>query len=195
MFALRRRAVILGCVLTVVIAASLGISLYTSANVLEKGLGAGWTEIAWPFRRDAWEPGRAFRCASTRCESETELYVRPKLGFCDCTNGVSDDEEVDRVTDLDLISAKFVPMEAGQRIEVDAMPGRARHYKLQMPDGTSRSALAIAFSRRCDVVIAIAQSKSASAIAQSAALGLLASEPIRQWLDGALNGRMIQVAD
>ena len=34
-----------------------------------------------------------------------ELYVRPKIGFCNCDRGVADDDEVDRVADLDLISA------------------------------------------------------------------------------------------
>src|SRR5271165_3721851 len=66
-----------------------------------------WREIAWPFPRDAWPQGRAFRCASAACGTSTELYVRPKIGFCNCTTGVADDGEVDRVTDLDLIGERF----------------------------------------------------------------------------------------
>ena len=43
----------------------------------------GWRRIAWPFPRDAFPAGRAW----TR--DGTEVYVRPKLGFCgNCETGV-----------------------------------------------------------------------------------------------------------
>ena len=68
------------------------------------GPAEGWREIAWPFPRDGWPAGRAFRCGAALCGTEVELYVRPKIGFCNCDSGVADDDEVDRVADLDLIS-------------------------------------------------------------------------------------------
>ena len=76
----------------------------------------GWREIAWPFPRDGWPAGRAFRCEKESCSGEVEVYVRPKIGFCNCDTGVSDDDEVDRVADLDLISERFVPLEAGKGV-------------------------------------------------------------------------------
>jgi hypothetical protein len=57
---------------------------------------AAWREIAWPFPRDGWPAGRAFRCDEAGCGADIELYVRPKLGFCNCESGVADDDEVDR---------------------------------------------------------------------------------------------------
>ena len=72
-----------------------------------------WREIAWPFPRDGWPAGRAFR------GGDVEVYVRPKAGFCNCDSGVADDDEVDRVADLDLISERFVPREAGHVIRID----------------------------------------------------------------------------
>src|SRR5450756_2869732 len=72
----------------------------------------GWREIAWPYPRDAWPAGRAFRCAVEACGGEVEVYLRPKAGFCNCDRGVADDDEVDRVADLDLISERFVPLQA-----------------------------------------------------------------------------------
>ncbi len=36
----------------------------------------GWQEIAWPFPRDGWPAGRAFRCATEFCGDEIEVYVR-----------------------------------------------------------------------------------------------------------------------
>jgi len=86
----------------------------------------GWREIAWPFPRDGWPAGRAFHCAAEACGDEVEVYVRPKIGFCNCDTGVADDDEVDRVGDLDLMSERFVPIEAGQVIRVADMPGRIR---------------------------------------------------------------------
>src|SRR5476651_1446644 len=84
----------------------------------------GWREIAWPFPRDGWAAGRAFRCTNESCGGEIEVYVRPKAGFCNCDTGVADDEEVDRVADLDMISPRFVAREPGRVIKVAGMPGR-----------------------------------------------------------------------
>ena len=58
------------------------------------------------------------------------MYVRPKIGFCNCDSGVADDDEVDRVADLDLMSERFVPLEAGNAIRIAGMPGRLRTYDL-----------------------------------------------------------------
>src|SRR5215469_2805293 len=82
---------------------------------------AQWQEIAWPFPRDGWPAGRAFRCMSEGCGEGSELYVRAKIGFCNCDSGVADDDEVDRVTDLDLISERFAPREEGKVVRVADM--------------------------------------------------------------------------
>ena len=59
----------------------------------------GWREISWPFPRDAWPVGQAWRG-----EGGLEIYIRPKRGFCgNCDTGVVEDSEVDRVTDIDLL--------------------------------------------------------------------------------------------
>ena len=78
--------------------------------------------------------------------------MRPKIGFCNCDSGVADDDEVDRVADLDLISQRFVPREPGDVIRVADMPGRIRGYDLNMSDGSRRTAVGIAVSRRCDLL-------------------------------------------
>src|SRR5882757_396150 len=86
-----------------------GVAAYDHAG----SRAGGWREIAWPFPRDGWPAGRAFRCAVDSCGDAIELYVRPKIGFCNCDSGVADDDEVDRVADLDLISARFDPLQLG----------------------------------------------------------------------------------
>src|SRR6201997_1869082 len=79
----------------------------------------GWREIAWPFPRDGWPAGRAFHCDGA-CAG-TELYVRAKLGFCNCDRGVADDDEVDRVADIDLITPRFSAMAPGEVMHIGEM--------------------------------------------------------------------------
>src|SRR5450432_1021521 len=135
----------------------------------------GWREIAWPFPRDGWPAGRAFRCANELCGEDVEVYVRPKAGFCNCDTGVADDDEVDRVADLDLISERFVAIEPGKAIKIAGMPGRIRAYDLKMPDGSAHAAIGIAVSRRCDLLVAVAQGRSEANGIQRVALAFLGS--------------------
>ena len=149
---------------------------------------AHWQEIAWPFPRDGWPAGRAFRCDAASCGAEVDLYVRPKIGFCNCDSGVADDDEVDRVTDLDLMSERFVALEPGKAIRIAEMPGRLRAYDLQMADGSRHAAIGIAVSRRCDLLVAVAQGKGAAPGIQRVALDFLALDSMKQWMTSALDG-------
>jgi hypothetical protein len=148
----------------------------------------GWREIAWPFPRDGWPAGRAFRCAPEAC-GDVEVYVRPKIGFCNCDSGVADDDEVDRVADLDLISPRFAALEPGRAIRIADMPGRIRAYDLAMPDGARHSAVGIAVSRRCDLLVAAAQGTGDASSVQRAALDILGSDAVTKWMTAALTGR------
>jgi hypothetical protein len=148
-----------------------------------------WREITWPFPRDGWPAGRAFRCGVASCGDDVELYVRPKAGFCNCDSGVADDDEVDRVADLDLISERFVPLAAGEVVRVAEMPGRSRAYALWMSDGAWHSAVGVAVSRRCDLLVAVAQGKGAAPEMRRAALAFLASESMARWMTSAMDGR------
>jgi hypothetical protein len=149
----------------------------------------GWREIAWPFPRDGWPAGRAFHCAAELCGNEIEVYVRPKAGFCNCDSGVRDDDEVDRVADLDLMSERFIPLEPGRAVRVADMPGRLRSYDLTMSDGSRRAAIGIAVSRRCDLLVAVAQGRGTASGVQRVALEFLASDAMTKWMTAAMHGR------
>ncbi|TWC00602.1 hypothetical protein FBZ93_105401 [Bradyrhizobium macuxiense] len=146
---------------------------------------AAWREIAWPFPRDGWPAGRAFRCGAAECGTEVEAYLRPKLGFCNCDSGVADDDEVDRVADVDMIGPRFVPLGAGDVVDVADMPGRIRVYRL---DG-SRTAIGIAVSHRCDLMAVAAQGRGDAARVQRVTLRFLASQEVRTWMAAAMEGR------
>ena len=117
------------------------------------------------------------------------MYVRPKIGFCNCEAGVADDDEVDRVADLDLMSERFVALEPGQVIRIAGMPGRLRSYDLQMADGSRHSAVGIAVSRRCDLMVAVAQGKGTAPEVQRVALEFLGSNEMGRWMVSAMGTR------
>jgi hypothetical protein len=108
-----------------------------------------WTETQWPFARDPWGAGRAFRCAKEECGAEVMLFLRAKLGFCNCVTGIADDDELDRMGDLALVG-EASPMGGGRPVAVGWMKGRARAYSL----GRGGAALSIAFNDRCDMAVA-----------------------------------------
>ncbi|OKO77017.1 hypothetical protein AC628_16770 [Bradyrhizobium sp. NAS96.2] len=141
--------------------------------------------MAWPFPRDGWPAGRAFRCGIVECGAEVEVYLRPKLGFCNCDSGVADDDEVDRVADVDMISPRFVPLRAGDAVDVADMPGRIRVYRL---DG-SRTAIGIAVSHHCDLMAVAAQGSGDAVQIQRATLKFLEGREIRRWMAAAMEGR------
>jgi hypothetical protein len=142
-----------------------------------------WREISWPFPRDGWPAGKAFR------GGEVEVYVRPKIGFCNCDTGVADDEEVDRVADLDLISERFVPLQTGRVVRVADMPGRIRPYDLRLSDGSRYTAIGIAVSHRCDLMVVVAKGKGDAADVQRAALAFLATSKMTGWIVASMEGR------
>src|SRR4051795_9121487 len=170
--------------LVVTICTLSGVAAYVAARPAV----AGWQEIRWPFPRDGWPAGRAFRCDVALCGEAVELYVRPKIGFCNCDSGVADDDEVDRVADIDLISARFVADQPGRAVQVADMAGRIRNYSLHMPDGSRHAALGLAVSRRCDLVVAAARGVSGERL-QHLALDFLGKEDVRRWMIAALDGR------
>lgn len=147
----------------------------------------GWTEVKWPFPIDQWGTGRAFECAAARCGAEIKLYLRPKLGFCNCATGVADDAELDRVGDLELFSDKFTGLGDGRPIAVGWMKGRSRPYEVVVPYAAPRTALAIAFNDKCDVVVAtVVAERSRIVAAERAALDFLNSDLVLRWAEREL---------
>src|SRR5436309_1211261 len=148
----------------------------------------GWREIAWPFPRDGWPAGRAFHCTTQACGEEIELYVRPKIGFCNCDSGVADDDEVDRVADLDLISERFAPLAPGKPVRIAEMSGRLRNYHRDVSGGARHAAIGIAVSHRCDMLVAVAEGEGGAGELQRGALDFLGTHEIHHWMMAALGG-------
>jgi hypothetical protein len=146
-----------------------------------------WTEVKWPFPLDQWGVGRAFKCQPADCGSEVNLYLRAKLGFCNCTTGVSDDAELDRVGDLELLSATFNGLSDGRPITVGWMHGRSRPYSISMRYGAPSTALAVAFNDKCDVVVTtVVAERNRLAAVERAALEFLNGDLVLRWVEKEL---------
>jgi hypothetical protein len=115
-----------------------------------------FAEVQWPFPTDEWGTGKAFRCAAADCGVEVSVYIRAKIGFCNCLTGVSDDNELDRLSDFNLMGEKPSVLGAGREIKIAWMKGRSRAYAVSEPYRAPGSALAIAFNDRCDAIVATA---------------------------------------
>jgi hypothetical protein len=143
-----------------------------------------FSDAPWPFPIDQWGKGKAFRCKAADCGNETMLYLRAKIGFCNCTTGVADDEELARVSDLDLIGDAPRAVGDGRPIQVAWMKGRSRTYSAA---GTTGSALAIAFNDRCDAIVATVVSGHDNAAAiESGVLAFLNGDKVKRWAEVTL---------
>ncbi|MCP3386150.1 hypothetical protein NLM31_37795 [Bradyrhizobium sp. CCGUVB4N] len=180
-----RRAATIALVLAALGAS--GVGAYQLAPSPAPGL-AHWRELGWPFPRDGWPAGRAFRCEGGGCDG-AELYIRAKRGFCNCNRGVADDDEVDRVADIDLITPRFAATAPGEVVRVGEMHGRARRYDLAISDGASHAAVGVALSRRCDLFVAAAQGRGDASAMQHAALAFLETQQMKTWVTAALDGK------
>jgi hypothetical protein len=141
-----------------------------------------WREVMWPFALDEWGIGRAYRCTSADCGTEINLYLRAKVGFCNCATGVSDNADLDRVSDLPLFSQDFVGVTDGRPVDVGRLKGRSRRYQVNIPYAPPRDMLAIGFNDQCDVAVAtVVADKDRLAAAEGLALDFLSSDPVQRW--------------
>jgi hypothetical protein len=182
-----RAGVLVGAIAVGLAALLTGDAMTVGAGERTPGAAASsaWSEVKWPFPMDQWGLGRAFQCRAADCATDISLYLRAKLGFCNCTTGVSDDTELDRVGDLELLSSKFDGLRDGRPISVGWMKGRSRPYDVTMAYAPARSALAIAFNDKCDVVVATVVASDMAA-AERAALAFLNGDLVLRWAEKEL---------
>jgi hypothetical protein len=132
-------------------AAVLGIRAPANPSAIEPV----WTEAKWPFLQDQWGVGKAFVCPPADCGVKIDIFIRPKIGFCNCSTGVSDDNELERVADTDLVSPKVRPLGPASPVKIGWMRGLSRPYLLSNEKPSERL-LSVAFNDECDVVVALA---------------------------------------
>jgi hypothetical protein len=146
-----------------------------------------WAEVKWPFPIDQWGTGRAFACKAADCGAEVRLYLRAKLGSCNCTTGIAEDADLDRMSDFDLVGGEASPLGAGRPIAVGSMKGRSRAYALTARNPPGKSALSVAFNDRCDMVVATAVlPHDRPATIEPSVMEFLNSRPVLHWAEVAM---------
>ena len=146
-----------------------------------------WAEVQWPFPMDEWGKGKAFQCKAADCGAEVNLYIRAKIGFCNCTTGVSDDDELNRLSDFNLMGNKHSVLGPGHPITVAWMKGRSRSYTVAGPFRAGQSALAVAFNDHCDAIVAtVMVSHDRPAIIEPSVIEFLNSRTILSWAEVTL---------
>lgn len=146
-----------------------------------------WAEVQWLFPMDEWGKGKAFQCKATDCLAEINLYIRAKIGFCNCTTGVSDDDELNRLSDFNLVGDKLSVLGPGHPIAVAWMKGRSRSYTVAGPFRAGQSALTIAFNDHCDAIVAtVVVAHDRPAIVEPSVIAFLNSKTILGWAEVTL---------
>ncbi len=141
-----------------------------------------FAEVKWPFLIDQWGLGRAFACKAADCGLEVTLYLRAKVGFCNCTTGVADDEEVERVSDLNLFGTTSQGRASGAPVSVGWMKGRSRAFVVVGGGQPPRFATTIALNNKCDAIVAtVVANRSLSPDIERAAVEFLGSAPLLGW--------------
>ncbi len=166
-----------------------GLALVLGGDARTVGVGgsdgaAQWAEVAWPFPLDQWGTGRAFRCGAAACGAELHLYLRAKVGFCNCTIGVSDDDEIDRTGDLDLLGPRYAPLAPGRPVTAGILTGRLRAFAVERPLQAKLPALAVGLANKCDAVVAtLVTDRAIEPAHERAAIAFLAGETVQRWAE------------
>src|SRR6201994_2440279 len=161
--------------------------LIVRSEVLTPPSHPKFSEVRWPFPTDEWGEGKAFRCLAADCGAEVSVYIRAKIGFCNCLTGVSDDSELDRLSDFNLMGGKPAVLGMGHEIKIAWMKGRSRAYAVSEPYHAPGSVLAIAFNDRCDAIVATATvAHDRPATLEPSIIDFLNSEDVVHWAEETL---------
>ena len=154
------------------------------AQVAAKNQIPAWSEEKWPFPIDQWGTGQAFSCAAGRCGREVHVYLRAKIGFCRCATGVSDDDEIERVGDLELIGPDYKALASGHPVTAGIMTGRARLFGVARQLQSPLPVLAIALAKKCDAIVAtVIAEPVAQPVVEAQALDFLRSATVQHWVE------------
>ena len=136
---------------------------------------------------DQWGKGKAFACKAADCGTEVSVYLRAKIGFCNCATGVSDDEELDRISDYDLIGNKLAAIAPGQEIKIAWMKGRSRLFNIGGKHPLGQSAISVGFNDHCDAMIAtVVVGHGQPATLEPSVLAFLNSDRVLKWAEVTL---------
>jgi hypothetical protein len=146
-----------------------------------------WREVRWPFPMDQWGKGTAFQCSAADCGTEISVYLRAKIGFCNCTTGMTGDADLDRVADFDLFGGALYPQAAGQPVKAGWMKGRSRPFAIRNARQDDATILTVGLHDNCDALVATAVlERGQLAAAEPLVMRFLNSKTVVDWAEVTL---------
>ena len=143
-----------------------------------------WRDAVWTPPIDNWGTGLAYVCDNAGCPGGVTLLARTKVGFCNCFSGVADDDEIDRIGDVDLHGDTFKPVEPGQPAAVGPLAGRKRAFQASGRWFGTSHVLSIVVATDCKAVVAtLVSSAPITPSIEIAALALLGDKPFQKWAE------------
>jgi hypothetical protein len=113
-----------------------------------------WRVVRWTPPIDNWGTGMAFACNNAGCPGGVKMYARTKVGFCNCYTGVANDDEIDRIGDVDLHAETYVPEAPGQLTAIGDLKGRKRVFRIDDRFAGPIHVLSIVVATDCKAVVA-----------------------------------------
>src|SRR6201999_1204536 len=118
------------------------------------------------------------------CGREITVYLRAKIGFCNCKGGVTDDGELDRLSDFDLLGGAFYPQASGQPVKIAWMSGRSRPFAIRDQKQQDGTMISIGLHNECDAMVATAAlPRGQLATVEPLVLDFLNSKTVANWAE------------
>jgi hypothetical protein len=172
---------------TALVAAAVCLSATAVAAHYGRGAATGetrpvWHEAQWTPPIDNWGTGMAFVCDNTGCPGGVKMYARTKVGFCNCYSGVANDDEIDRIGDVDLHGETYSPEAPGVVTAVGDLKGRKRVFRIDNRFVGTTHVLSIVVATDCKAVVAtLVANHPISEAEETTAVAVLQDKPFQQW--------------
>lgn len=165
----------------VAISAATAVMVHRPAANAGHGDSSAWSEAAWKMPLDNWGQGRVWH-TTVADGTDLALYARTKSGFCNCYGGVANDDEIDRIGDVDLHGDAFAPVASGTVTTIGNLAGRKRLFQTAGHWTSGRFVLSIVAASDCKAVVAtIVSGKPIPPDAEAKAVALLTGDDFRRW--------------
>ena len=177
----RGRKLAMGTAVAAAIVAGTAVAAHLVTQPSPGHAQVAWAESSWDMPLDNWGEGRAWR-ATAPDGAQLRLFARTKSGFCNCFSGIANDDEIDRIGDVDLHGDDFSPVAPGVVTSLGSLAGRKQLFQTSGHWTAGRFVLSIVAATGCKAVVAtIVSGETIPPEAEATAVALLTGEEFRRW--------------
>ena len=176
---MKRRAALL---VAAVCLSATAVAAHYSLHPTDRPASPVWYDARWTPPIDNWGTGMAFACDNAGCPGGVKMYARTKVGFCNCYTGVDNDDEIDRIGDVDLHGETYTPDAPGVATAIGDLRGRKRVFRIENRFTGTTHILSIVVATDCKAVVAtLVSGAPISAAEEQSAVAVLEAKPFQQW--------------